>query len=83
MKFGLYMGWEEQILSIPGVLILGVELKGGGSGDGDPLGACSSLPQHPQPQPRVCFLMSVIIKYFYRAQKSQNSAKHLTVMHPW
>ena len=29
------------------------------------------------------FLMSVIIKYFYRAQKSQNSAKHLTVMHPW
>lgn len=26
--------------------------------------------------------MSVIIKYFYRAQKSQNSAKHLTVMHP-
>lgn len=28
------------------------------------------------------FLMSVIIKYFYRAQKSQNSAKHLTVMHP-
>lgn len=40
------------------------------------------------PHYRLCFffplffLMSVIIKYFYRAQKSQNSAKHLTVMHP-
>ena len=41
-----------------------------------------SFPQH-RPFFFPFFLMSVIIKYFYRAQKSQNSAKHLTVMHPW
>lgn len=54
MKFGLYRAWEEQILSCGwggaaslGSLSLGLSLKGGGSGDGEPLGACSSLPPAP------------------------------------